>query len=130
MRSEIIEIDGEPAILISSEMLRALGLKVGDILDVTLEEVDGGSVLVCGAIFCPGELTVVEDRYGGGYSGGRFVAWPLPSASVPPDSQGGDIPASVFWAKPRLAGKGDTQEAAIIDLELKLVNLGYTSVAG
>lgn len=111
--------NGDGMIEIPDIIMDTLGLKIGAQLEAFFRDKDGGKELLLQAIYCPGERTVVEDRYSGGYSGAKYIAWPLPAAAVPPDSQGGDIDAGVFWSKSRehLAGKGDTPEKALVDLE-------------
>ena len=109
--------NGEAIVEIPTTLMQSMGLRIGDVLDASIRDEDGTKEIVLQAWFCPGEHTVVEDRYGGGYSGAAYVAWPLPAAAIPTDSQGGDVPASQFWAHEHLAGKGDTPEAALADLE-------------
>ena len=119
-----IECDrtGSPRSLVAipSEILRALGLEDGSVAELQVRPEDGGLQLVLEPIHCPGARTVVADRYGGGYSGGRYVAWPLPEEAIPPESQGGDIEAGVFWSEPHLCGLGTAPEAALQDLERRL----------
>lgn len=106
------------------ELLSALGLKMGDLLEANVLSCDGGLRLVLQGHFCPGELTIVEDRYGGCYAGAPYIAWPLPAKSIPPDSQGGDIEAGVFCAQKHLCGKGETPEMARQDLKDKCKTMG------
>lgn len=113
--------NGRAVIEIPREIVEAQGLKHGTVLEFQIHREDGGHRLVLEAVKCPGSCTVVEDRYGGAYSGSRYVAWPLPEAAIPPDSQGGDIAAGLFWAEPHLCGRGDTPEAALADLERRLI---------
>lgn len=113
--------NGRFQIEIPREVLLSLGLKHGSVLEFQIRKVDGGHRLVLEPVQCPGSCSVVKDRYGGAYSGGRHVAWPLPEAAIPPDSQGGDIAAGVFWAERHLCGQGDTPEAALADLERRLL---------
>lgn len=119
--------DGDGMIEIPDVIMNTLGLKIGAQLEASFRDKDGGKELLLQAIYCPGEQTVVEDRYSGGYSGAKYIAWPLPAAAIPPDSQGGDIDAGVFWSMSRkqLAGKGDTPEAALVDLERLLKEEGW-----
>lgn len=102
------------------EILGTLGLEDGSVVELQIRPEDGGLRLVLEPIHCPGTCTVVADRYGGGYSGGQYVAWPLPEAAIPPDSQGGDIDAGFFWSKPHLCGLGATPAEARADLERRL----------
>lgn len=113
--------DGDSMLEIPPEIMQILGLKIGDVLDVSLRPGADGLRLNLVPYFCPGEYTVVTDRFHGAYSGGGFIAWPLPSAAIPADSQGGQEVASAFWSQPRLVGKGDTADAALADLKRLLV---------
>lgn len=117
--------DGGMFVEIPHEIMQALGLKLGDVLHLSVRSKDGGNELILQPLHCSGERTVVEDRYGGAYSGGKYIAWPLPSAAIPAASQGGDIDVSAFWSEHRLAGKGDTPEAALADLERQLELRGH-----
>lgn len=61
--------------------------------------------------------TIIRDRYNGVYSGGAFVAFPLPFDKVPPEIDGGDVDCASFWVhyeKPY--GVGDTPDKAYWDL--------------
>lgn len=113
--------NGRSIIEMPREIVEALGLKHGTVVDFQIIREDGGHRLVLEPVLCPGARVVVEDRYGGAYSGSRFVAWPLPAAAIPPDSQGGDIAAGLFWAEPHLCGRGDTPDTALADLERRLL---------
>lgn len=119
--------DGDGMIEFPDVIMDTLGLKIGAQLQASFRDKDGGKELLLQAISCPGERTVVEDRYAGGYSGAKYIAWPLPAAAVPADSQGGDIDAGVFWSKSweHLAGKGDTPEDALADLDRLLKDEGW-----
>ena len=116
---------GDGLIVLPAELLQPLGLKPGDMLEAEVHSVEGHASLALQAHFCPGEITIVEDRYGGAYSDAVYVAWPLPAASVPAASQDGDIDAGVFWSEEHLCGKGDTPEAAKADLEEKCRTLPF-----
>lgn len=121
MKTVIQNTEGDNGFVeIPKEIMEALGLKVGDVLQALIRRKDGGDELVLQPQYCPGERTIVEDRYHGGYSGGKFIAWPLPLEAIPPDSQGGDIDVGVFWSEDHLAGKGDTPDLALADLERQL----------
>lgn len=68
-------------------------------------------------------LTIVEDRYGGCYSGGGYLAFNLEPWDVPEDVNGSDVECISFWdeeAKEYAIGKGDTVQEAINDLASKL----------
>ena len=58
-------------------------------------------------------VTIIADRYGGTYSGARFVAFPLDYYDVPEDAAGDDVSCMLFWdnyAEP--VGKGASPQAA------------------
>jgi hypothetical protein len=65
--------------------------------------------------------TLVRDRYGGVYSGGQWIAWPLLPADVPVATSGDDVPCLHFWRDAALGdtpvGKGSTPESALKALE-------------
>ena len=68
-------------------------------------------------------LTIVKDRYGGGYSKGHYLAFNLEPWDVPEDINGSDVDCICFWdddAKEYAIGKGDTAQEAIDDLARKL----------
>lgn len=66
-------------------------------------------------------LTVVNDRYGGTYSGGKFTAWSFDSDLVPSAIHADDMTCHDFWLDFwRPVGKGDTIEEAIADLARQL----------
>ena len=53
----------------------------------------------------------------------KSIAWLLPTVAIPPESQGGDIDAGLFWSEDHLCGKGDTPEAALHALEQRITDL-------
>ena len=68
-------------------------------------------------------LTIITDRYGGCYSGGKFLAFNLEPWQVPKGVDGSDLDCADFWneeAKGYAIGKGDTVQEAINDLACKL----------
>lgn len=68
-------------------------------------------------------LTIVEDRYGGCYSKGNYLAFNLEAWDVPEDVNGSDVDCICFWnddAKEYAIGKGNTAQEAIDDLARKL----------
>lgn len=68
-------------------------------------------------------LTIVSDRYGGSYSGGKFTAWPELFYRIPEAIEGDDIACSTFWwkeADTSLIGIGSTPEVALNDLLTKV----------
>ena len=61
---------------------------------------------------------ITRDRYGGVYSGGEWLAWPLRPDQIPDDANGDDVTAADFWAGwPYEVGKGSTPAEALADLE-------------
>lgn len=68
-------------------------------------------------------LTIVNDRYNGTYSGGKYTAWHLEFDEVPNDIAMDDITVNDFWDWEDcnyLVGKGDTIEQAYEDLKSKV----------
>lgn len=68
----------------------------------------------------PGIIAIERDRYGGTYSGARWIAWG--DIESPDESQSDDTSCYDFWhGDPRaeLAGKGDTPQLALADLLAK-----------
>lgn len=69
----------------------------------------------------PYPLTIVSDRYGGVYSGGKFTAWNCESYGVPEGQAGCDLTCSDFWYdNTEIVGLGKTPVEAIEDLKNKL----------
>ena len=72
-------------------------------------------------------ITVTTDRYGGGYSKGKFLAFNLLPWQVPEEIDGDDITCMDFWTgegcKAYTIGKGSTASEAIEDLESQLRGL-------
>lgn len=74
----------------------------------------------------PYPLTVVYDRYGGCYSGGRFTAWNCDADEVPWEIAYDDITCSNFWdcsdggSWEYKIGKGETIDEAIQNLQEQL----------
>jgi hypothetical protein len=64
-------------------------------------------------------VTIVLDRYGGTYSGGAWIAWPLLPEDIPGEPTGDDTAAIVFWSNPRIhsCGRGSTPNEALANLE-------------
>jgi len=62
-------------------------------------------------------VSIVKDRYGGVYSGGRYVAFHLHPEEIPEDAFGGDTEAYYFWENTRMPiGKGSTPNDALYNL--------------
>lgn len=61
------------------------------------------------------KITVIKDRYGGGYSRGAYTAW---LCDVPEEVDDDDVSASNFWDAHRVAliGLGSTPQGALTDL--------------
>lgn len=68
----------------------------------------------------PYPCTIVNDRYGGAYSGTQWIAWNLDPDEVSPDSWGSDVECSTFFEDNLEYGRGDTPDAAALDLHYKL----------
>jgi hypothetical protein len=67
-------------------------------------------------------VTIVDDRYGGTYSGGRWCAFPSNPQDVPPDPSWDDSSAAGWWADAEglPVGRGDTPDLAYADLVRRL----------
>lgn len=66
-------------------------------------------------------LTIIADRYGGAYSGGKYLAWALDHWNVPFDASDGDRDCMLFWAENTIpVGRGDTPNEAMEDLIRRL----------
>ena len=69
-------------------------------------------------------VTIIVDRYGGCYSGGKYLAFNLEPWDLPRGvSWGGDVDCAEFWADDVLhyvIGKGDTPEESYQDLVEKM----------
>jgi hypothetical protein len=71
--------------------------------------------------------TIVEDRYGGTFSGGAWVAYGNDFAMVPREANGDDNTCMDFWDEVRrgendlvgFVGLGDTPQEAIDDYKAK-----------
>lgn len=63
-------------------------------------------------------LTVTADRYGGAYSGGAYLAWPLEPSDVPGEPDCGDLTCGSFWDENTMipVGRGDSPNKAVEDL--------------
>ena len=63
-------------------------------------------------------VTVTEDRYGGGYSGGTWLALPGDPTDCPPEPWAQDTLCMKFWQskKSRKIGRGKTPKKALEDL--------------
>lgn len=69
-------------------------------------------------------LTIIADRYGGTYSRGRFLAFPLGFNEVPEEVAEDDVPCVHFWGwynEP--VGRGTTPEEAYLNLIVVLTEL-------
>ena len=69
-------------------------------------------------------LTIISDRYGGCYSGGKYIAFNLEPWDVPREVDGNDRVCANFWCgedfKEFVIGKGNSPEEAYYDLMEKM----------
>ena len=66
-------------------------------------------------------LTIVLDRYGGVYSGGKYLAYNKhPFEIKDGDEFADDVSCAMFWGEEHQIGVGDTPEKAINHLMGKL----------
>ena len=65
-------------------------------------------------------LTIILDRYGGTYSGGKYTAWNKYFHEIDERVDGDDVSCCEFFYKNKNYGKGETIEEAIADLENKI----------
>jgi len=70
-------------------------------------------------------LTIVADRYGGVYSGGRYLAFNAYPDELPVEPFAGDIPCMDFWDhqndyQARIIGVGWTLDEALESLQEQL----------
>lgn len=72
-------------------------------------------------------LCIVQDRYGGCYSGAEYLAFNMePYLVTELDVDAGDMSCRDFWeyeAKEYIIGKGNTPLEALCDLQIKLQKL-------
>jgi len=73
--------------------------------------------------------TIVNDRYGGVYSGAEWVAFPCEPDEVPEDVNADDTDSMAFWefgrAQP-LVGRGKTAEEARLDLMKRVAEYDWS----
>lgn len=61
--------------------------------------------------------TIICDRYGGTYSGARWLAFPLDYWNIPDGVEGGDPDCMDFWDNYNgIVGKGSTPQEAMDNL--------------
>lgn len=67
--------------------------------------------------------TIIDDRYGGTYSGGKYTAWPCTPWDVPEEVGADDETCAGFWAGygSELVGLGNTPDEAMNDLIKKVI---------
>lgn len=65
-------------------------------------------------------LTIVQDRYNGVYSGGKYTAWNLEYNEIPPEPCGDDVTAMNFWRDDSMVGRGSTPDEAVDDLRQRM----------
>lgn len=63
-------------------------------------------------------LTIVSDRYNGGYSKGKYIAFPLEPWEINWSVNGNDIECMNYWNDfAGIIGKGNTPDEAFEDLK-------------
>jgi hypothetical protein len=69
-------------------------------------------------------VTIVLDRYGGVYSGGKWIAWALYPEDVPHEPGEDDSTALAFWHNERKhpCGRGVTPDAALANIRAAPLN--------
>ena len=69
-------------------------------------------------------VTIIEDRYTGVYSGGKWTAWNCYPEDIPDDPDDDDVTCCTFWTPTNSAqvGIGNTPDEALRDLERKIEN--------
>jgi len=69
-------------------------------------------------------LTILEDRYNGVYSGGKYTAWNMYPDEIPTAAFDDDVSCMKLWwgGNPPLVGVGDTMRAAVEDLRKKIAS--------
>lgn len=100
---------------------RATNASVVELLEVLAEHLDGeGSAAVAPARGDEADwpVTIVKDRYSGGYSGGAWTAWPLEPRELPAAISEEDVACKRWWTEHRAqptvpVGVGDTPEDAL-----------------
>jgi hypothetical protein len=67
-------------------------------------------------------VTITTDRYGGTYSGGSWLAFPLDPSAVPDGPFGGDVFAAAWWDEHSVlpVGRGGSPDLAYDDLARRL----------
>ena len=77
-------------------------------------------------------VTIIMDRYGGVYSEGKYVAFPMRWDSVPEGCDADDVTCSEFWGEVDKAGApagvGDSPNEAMADLEKKAKGLSKQDI--
>ena len=75
-------------------------------------------------------VTITPDRYGGVYSGGAWLAFPLDTSAVPQGPFGGDPVAHAWWndAGDVPVGRGATPDQAYHDLLQRLEAIRPTRI--
>lgn len=66
-------------------------------------------------------ITIIQDRYGGVYSGGQWTAWNLYPGVIPFQESSNDVICGTFWQVTNMiVGIGNTPDEALKDLIKKL----------
>jgi hypothetical protein len=76
-------------------------------------------------------VTIINTRYGGGYEGGEWAAFPLRSSEIPSAATGDDNECRAWWADPPVAvGLGATPDRAIASLAVVVTNCPHPTNKG
>lgn len=69
-------------------------------------------------------VTIIEDRYTGAYSGGKWTAFNRYADDIPEEVDDSDVPCFTFWwsTNKEPVGIGNTPDEALRDLEEKIEN--------
>ena len=75
-------------------------------------------------------VTITPDRYGGAYSGGAWLAFPLEMSAVPDGPFEGDMSAAEWWDEvgDMPVGRGDSPDKAFHDLVRRLEAIRPTRI--
>ena len=69
-------------------------------------------------------LTIIADRYGGCYTGGKFLAFPWYAHEIPPESQGDDVTINEWWSTTngtQFVGRGENPHDAYLDMMKRII---------
>lgn len=66
-------------------------------------------------------LTIIVDRYGGTYSGGKFTAWHCDHWGIDEGVDSDDVSCATYWIDTKdIVGRGETVIDAVIDLAKRM----------